>query len=930
MSDTIDIRFVVNSFEVRAQVSPDLSLMRFLRDWLNLTGTKNGCATGHCGACTVIMDGKPTRSCLVKMKRIKEGAQILTVEGLSKDGKLHPIQRAFVENGAVQCGFCTPGMLMSAKALLDSNLHPSDEEIKTYLTKNRNLCRCTGYINIIKSIRKAGELIAAGEDYSELEPEGERVRSTLLYRDAINKVTGATEYGADIKMEGMLHGKLLLAEYPNAEILSIDTSEAEKVPGVAVVITAKDIPGTNKIGNLFRDQPTIADKKVNYIGDSLASVFAETPEIAEEAVKKIRVEYKVLPGVFTPEEASKPDAPIVQEGSESNLCNHALIERGDVEEAFNQCEVVVESSYTTPFLEHGFMEPESGVSFKTEDGGITLLIHTQTVFDVRAWIAENLDMAEENIRVVQIPQGGSFGGKEDPIFEVHLALAANITGKPCKFVLSREESLRIHVKRHPTWMTFKTGADKDGNIIAIKASVTSDTGCYVSLGADVLANMVLFCAGPYFVPNLYLEGHAWFTNNVLGGAMRGFGVNQIAFALEQNVDDMARHLGIDPFDFRIRNGLRAGQPTASDDVLQEGIAGVVETVEAARDTFRNHRDDLIARKTGGSNTKIGIGVASAVKNVGFGHGIPESAGSILELDKDGVFTLLVSHHEYGQGGHAGQVQLAANELGVPIGSIQIVGPDTSRTIPTGPTTASRQTFLTGNATVMVCQALREDLFGRAAELLDAPPEQLKFLENRIVDTHSDREINLSELGNEFRYERIYTSPTTVPLLEGETSKYGTADFNTRMTYYAYIYNTQVAVVEVDMDSGEVKVLGIISANDVGKIINPEVIEGQVHGGVMQGIGYALFEEFIVEQGYNKTDTLRKVGIPTADATPEIIPVNVEVTHPFGPQGLKGFAEGPSMATCPAILNAIYDAVGARVTSLPAKKDKVLAAIRNQQ
>ena len=766
MSDAIDIRFTVNNLEVRAQVSPDLSLMRFLRDWLNLTGTKNGCATGHCGACTVIMDGKTTRSCLIKMKRIKEDTQVLTVEGLAKDGKLHPIQRAFIENGAVQCGFCTPGMLMSAKTLLDSNLHPTDEEIKEFLTKNRNLCRCTGYINIIKSIRLAGEMIAAGEGHTDLESEGERVRSTQLYRDAIDKVTGATQYGADIKMEGMLYGKLLLAEHPNAEILSIDTSEAEKIPGVVVVITAKDVPGSNKIGNLFRDQPAIADKKVNYIGDSLASVFAETPEIAEEAVKKIRVEYKVLQGVFTPEEASRPDAPIVQEGKESNLCNHALIERGDVEEGFNQSAVVVERSYKTPFLEHGFMEPESGVCFKTEDGSITMLTHTQTVFDVRTWLAENLNMAEEKIRVVQIPQGGSFGGKEDPIFEVHLALAANMTGRPCKFVLTREESLRIHVKRHPTWMTFKTGADKDGNILAIKASVTTDTGCYISLGADVLANMVLFCAGPYFVPNLYLEGHAWFTNNVLSGAMRGFGVNQIAFALEQNVDDMARQLGIDPFDIRIRNGLRVGQPTASDDVLQEGIAGIVETVEAARDTFQDRRDDLIARKTGG-NTKIGIGIASAVKNVGFGHGVPESAGSILELDKDGEFTLMVSHHEYGQGGHAGQVQLAANELGVPIDFIQIVGPDTARTIPTGPTTASRQTFLTGNATVMVCNALKEDLFGRAAELLDAPPEQLKFMEDRIVDTQSDRGINLSELGEKFRYERIYTSPTTIPILEGE-------------------------------------------------------------------------------------------------------------------------------------------------------------------
>jgi aldehyde oxidoreductase len=928
MTDKIEVQFFVNDQEVAAQVSPDLSLMIFLRDYMNLTGTKNGCATGHCGACTVIIDGKATRSCLFKMKRIKADTKVETIEGLAKDGKLHPIQRAFVENGAVQCGFCTPGMIMAAKALLQVNPDPTDEEIKTALTKNRNICRCTGYVNIIKSIRKAAEMIAAGEGHAELEPEGDRVRSTQLYRDAIDKVTGATEYGADIKMDGMLYGKLLWSEHPHAEIISIDTSEAEKVPGVVGVFTARDIPGTNKIGNLLRDQPTMADKKVHYIGDSLASVYAESLDAAEEAIKKIHVKYKVLPGVFSPEEAARPDAPIVQDGRESNLCHQTLIERGDVEKAFEQCEVIVERSYTTPFLEHGFMEPESGVCFKGSDDGITLLSHTQTVFDVRSWIVENLEVPEEKVRVVQIPQGGSFGGKEDPIFEVHLALGALRTGRPCKIVLTREESLRVHVKRHPSWMTFKTGADKDGNMLAIKADITTDTGCYSGLGIDILENMAVFAAGPYYVPNLYLEGHAWFTNNVLAGAMRGFGVNQISFALEQNLDEMARALNIDPFVIRAQNGLRPGQPTASDHVLEEGMAGIVETIEAARDSFAENKDRLIGKKSEG-NKRIGVGVACAVKNVGFGHGAPESAGSILELDKDGNFTLLVSHHEYGQGGHAGEIQLAANELGVPIDQIAIVGPDTARTIPTGPTTASRQTFLTGKATVMVSQALKEDLFSRAAEILDSPPEGLKFQDDCIVDSAGER-VELSELGEKFVYQKTYTPPPTAPLLEGEASQYGKPGFESRMTHYAYIYNTQVAVVEVDMDSGDVGVLGIISANDLGKVINPEVVDGQVHGGVLQGIGYALSEEFVIERGVNTTDTLRKCGILTADKTAEIIPVNVEVTHPFGPQGMKGFAEGPSMATCPAILNAIYDALGERITSLPAKKEKVMAAIQGHQ
>jgi aldehyde oxidoreductase len=927
VSDVIDIRLKVNGRDLQAEVPGDLSLMRFLRDRLGLVGAKDGCSNGHCGACTVILNGKATRSCLVRMSKV-DGAQVETIEGLRQNDRLHPIQQAFIERGAVQCGFCTPGMIMTAKALLDVNPHPRPAEIKSALTRNRNMCRCTGYVKIIEAIQDAAERLATGAPFASPMPEGERIDTTVLARDAAGLVTGSTLFGDDIQMEGMLHGKILWAAYPHAEILSVDSSQAEAMEGVALVITAKDIPGKNQAGIVFRDQPAIASEKVRYIGDSVAAVFAETREIAEAALEKVQVEYRPLPGVFSPEEAAQPGAAIVHAAPKTplgkgNLMHYAKIERGDVEAAFEQCAVVLEETYTTPFIEHAFLEPESGIAFPTDDGAITVQMGTQCAFDDRTQLSEILDLPEEKIRIVQLPMGGAFGGKEDLILQQYLALGALLSGRPVKMVLTREESLRVHAKRHPAQMRFKTGADREGRVLAIEGDITLDTGVYASLGLDVLENTLVFGAGPYFVPNLKLEGRAWYTNNVLAGAMRGFGVNQVAFALEQQMDAMARALEIDPFEFRTINALDVGLPTAADHVLEEGVPAIKETIDAAREAFLQ-----IQRPSSDNGKKIGVGMACAVKNIGFGHGLPESAGAVLEFDASGYATIRASQHEYGQGARAGLVRLVSDELGLPADRIELIGPDTALTPPTGPTTASRQTFLTGNAAVMACRALKEELFSHAAEALDADPTKLALRVDRIVDTDSGREVPVSELGERFVVERRYTPPHSAPLLEGEASHYGQSDFESRPTHWCYAYNTQVAVVEVDPTTGGVQVLTIISANDVGKIINRQAIEGQIHGGVSMGLGYALTEEFVVEGGINLTNSLHKCRVPTADQMPEIIPVIVEVPHPLGPGGAKGFAEAPSLATAPAIVNAIYDAIGVRITSLPADKKKVRAALQS--
>jgi len=921
------ISFRVNDRDVLVPEGPDMTLLEFLRDHLDLTGTKNGCATGHCGACMVLLDGKATRSCLVRMSRIKSTCRVETIEGLAQGGQLHPIQVAFINYGALQCGYCIPGMIISAKALLDEAPLRSETEIKEHLTRNKNLCRCTGYIQVIQAIKAAGEAMARGETLQLPAQEGMQIRSTQLRQDAIEIVTGRRRFAGDIRMDGMLHGRILFSQHPHAEILKVDDSEALKMPGVVAVVTAWDIPGVNRAGiiEVNRDQPAIAgrEQKARYIGDSVASVFAETPQQAEAAVCKIKVEYKVLPAVFSPEQASQPEAIKIHE--KGNLMHHSRIERGDVEAAFKTCAVVVEHAYDTPIVEHGFLEPESGVAYPNPDGGVTILLGSQSVFDDRSQVSEILAIPEEKVRVVQVPQGGSFGGKEDPILQPHLALGALKTGRPVQMVLSRAESLRVHVKRHASHMVIKTGANADGLIQALDFKVVLDTGAYMSLGYDVLENFIVFSGGPYFIPNVRAEGKSWYTNNVLAGAMRGFGVNQVAFGLEQNMDEMARALKIDPFEFRLMNGLVPGKPTTSDHVLEEGQQGIIETILAAR----NELLKTSIPAPSGPGKKIGIGVGSALKNLGFGHDLPESAGAIVELDKEGFLTLKVTHHEYGQGSLAGQVKLASNEMGLPIDRIRVVGPDTAQTPPTGPTTASRQTFLSGNATVLACRDLKNNLFVRAAELMDESPEHMLIQGDEIHETVTGKSVKLAELGERFTSQQVYTSPRTAAMLPvGQSSDYGTPGFKSRMTHWAYAYGTQVAIVEVDTETGEVQVLKIIAAADVGRLLNRMIVEGQIYGGVVQGLGFALTEEYIVKDGINLTDSLHKYKMPTARDVPDIIPLIVENPHPLGPQGAKGFAEAPSLATAAAIANAIYDAVGVRIRSLPARKEKVLAAMQN--
>ena len=919
---SVEITLHINGQRITRQAPADMTLLDFLRQELGVVSVKKGCETGHCGACTILLDGQPIRSCLLKLgsKRLQD-VQIETLEGLAPAGYLHPLQAAFIESGALQCGYCTPGMLLTAKALLMHNPHPTDEDIKAALTRNHNLCRCTGYVRIIRAIRLAAERLAAGQSPIPIAEfvAGDTGQEPLLRRDAVALVTGSASFADDIRLDGMLFGALVWSQHPHARIVRLDDSAARAVPGFHRLITARDIPGENQAGLLIDDQPAIPAEKVRYFGEPIAAVLAETPEAARQAAKLVRVEYAPLPAVFTPEEAARPDAPAIH--PTGNLLRHVSMRRGNVEHALAQSAVIVEYTFTTPRVEHGFLEPESGIAFPSPDGGIVLQIGSQAVFNQRRRLARILALPEEKVRVVNLPTGGAFGGKQDLLLHPFLALGAMLTGRPVKITLRREESLFAHVKRHPAIMRYRVGADEAGRILAVQAEITIDTGAYASAGGEVLDTMMSLACGPYFVPNYHLEGWAWYTNTVPCGAMRGFGVNQVTFAMESCMDELARRLGLDPFTIRRRNALHAGMATITDQVLEPWMAGLTETLQAAEDQLTRLP---IPRSEG--NRRIGVGVASCTKNFGYGLEAPESAGARLELLADGHLRLYMSQHEFGQAAKATLARLAANELGIPIHHVEVISADTALTPPTGPSTGSRQTFLSGNAVVMACRDLKEALAGHAAELLDTEPAAVRLAGDHVEDARSGRRIPLCRLGAPFIIEREYIPPRTLPL--PAESRLGQPDFVSRPTYYGYGYATHVAVVEVDIETGDVRVLSIIAVHDVGKALNPASVQAQIEGGIMMGLGYALSEQFVVEEGIPRTRTLQQCGLPLAEKVPQIISVVLENPHPLGPQGAKGLGELPPLATTPAIINAIRDAVGIRITDLPAAPERVREALRN--
>lgn len=918
------ITLTINGKQI-ATSKEDMMLLDFLREELGLIGAKNGCSTGHCGSCTVIIDGKATRSCLKKMKKL-DGAVIETIEGIGSEDHLHPLQVAFLKQNAYQCGFCTPGIIMSAKALLDNNLNPTEEEIKKAL-KN-NICRCTGYKKIFEAVLLAASIMRGEQEVDLFELDG-KVGQRAVRTDGINKVMGRAVYTDDYKLKKPLQGKMLFSEYPHAKILSIDIEEAKKMPGVAAIALYEDVPGRKDFGQgLFTQQPVIAGDIVRFIGDPVAVVYAESEEQAYAAIEKIHVEYEPLPVITTIQEALEEDAyPIYEDG---NILKHIHTHKGDVERGFAQSDVIVEQVFNTQCVDHGYLEPDAAHAEYDDKGRIKVYGATQSPMHMLNDLCASLGLGKDQVVFVTRPNGGAFGGREEPSVHIQAALGTLMTGRPVRMVFSREELNRFSVKRHAMRLNYKLGATKDGKILAVKVETHGDTGAYASSGEFVLYRACAFAAGPYAIPNAWIDTYAVYTNNVTAASMRGFGSTQPCVAMETTLDILAEKCGISPIEIRRINGLAQGKQTVTGHVVDYAV-GFQDALAAVNHEIQKEGVPKPSRP----GRKVGIGFAGCMKNVGLGCGVEDAAWAQMRLEPDGQIMILAGGVECGQGHDTIIAQIAAEELGIAMGHFNIAPINSEYSLDGGITTASRLTFVSGNAVKTVSSLFRDKMLKYAAKELGASVSTLEIFDQGIRSIDKKDNMTFEELANIVQhnsdeiYEKYYyIAPQTSPMKEC-SDNYANNMVENRL-HFSYCFGVQAVIIEVDESTGEVEVLRVYAAHDVGKAINPALVEGQMEGGVAMGIGYALSEEFVMEDGYVKSNTFRKLGIPDITKIPtDIRSIIIEDYHPYGPYGAKGMAELPLNATAPAILNAIHNAVGVRVDSIPVKPEKLLELLKHK-
>ena len=848
--------FTVNGRQVEAATNQ--KLLRFLRDELGLTSVKDGCSEGACGTCHVLIDGKLTKACVPMTDKLA-GKSVLTVEGLS-DFEKEAFVYAFGAAGAVQCGFCIPGMVLAAKALLDVNPDPSREEAG-YAIRN-NICRCTGYVKIIDGILLAAKVLRAGRIPDDAAPDWQ-VGARVPRIDVREKVLGYGKYPDDVYVEGMCYGSAVRSAYPRARVLSIDTAQAEALPGVVCVLTAKDIPGQVNVGHIQKDQPTLigVGELTHYLGDAVALVCARDRETLEAAKQLVKVEYEVLPAVHNPAEAAAPDAPLVFEGTESNLQAHRHVSRGDAAGAIARSAHVLTRHFETPWTEHAFLEPECCVALPLENGGVKLLTTDQSAHTTQRECAAMLGTDFEHCLVENQLVGGGFGGKEDMSVQHHAALIAWVARVPVKVKLSRAESILVHPKRHPFSMDFTLGCDENGVIQGVRAKVVSDTGAFASLGGPVLERACTHAAGPYAYQNFEIEGEAWYTNNPPAGAFRGFGVTQTCFAIESLLNEMAELVGISPWELRMRNAIRPGGVLPNGQIVGPET-GLVETLEAAKPYY----DAALAAGDP-------VGLACAMKNAGVGVGLPDWGRAKLIVREDGKLHIYSGASCIGQGLGTVLVQMVVTNAGLRPEQIVYERSNTWIAPDSGDTSGSRQTLITGEAVRLACEKLVQALKGR----------------------------ELAELqGQEFYGEYL-----------AKTDKLG-AQVPNPVSHVAYGYATQMCVL--DRETGRIKKL--IGIHDVGKAVNPLSCEGQIEGGMVMSMGYALTERYPIDDNCRPTGKFGTLGLFRAHQVPEIQAIVVDKPGLPYANGAIGIGEITSIPTAPAIAEAYYQRDGLRRTKLP--------------
>ena len=846
--------FFLNGAEVTT--AKKQKLLRFLRDEMHITSAKDGCSEGACGACTVLIDGEPCRACIPDTERL-DGKSILTVEGLS-DFEKAVYTYAFGEAGAVQCGFCIPGMVLCAKSLLDKIPDPTDEQIR-FAIRN-NYCRCTGYVKIIDAIRLAGRILRDGK--IPLPSETDWKLGSRVHRvDVEEKVLGYGKYPDDFYVDGMCYGGAVRSKHARARIVAIDPSAALKLPGVVAVLTAEDIPGENKIGHLKHDQYTLIPigGLTHYLGDAIALVVAEDQATLEKAKKLVKITYDVLPAVHNIDEAAA-DTALVFDEETTNVQAYKHVSRGDAAGAIAKAPHVITEHFETPWTEHAFLEPECCVAYREEDGTVMLITTDQSSHTTLHECS--LLLGTKKVKVQNALVGGGFGGKEDMSVQHHAALITYCTGRPVKVKLSRDESILVHPKRHHFVMDFTLGCDNDGKILGVKAKVASDTGAFASLGGPVLERACTHAAGPYAYENFEIEGTAYYTNNPPAGAFRGFGVTQTCFAMESLLNMMAEKVGISPWEIRYRNAIRPWGVLPNGQIVDDST-GLVETLEAIKPYY----DEAVAAGKP-------VGLACAMKNAGVGVGIPDWGRCKLIVEDDGKLHIYTGASCIGQGLGTVLIQMIVSNTDLHRDDIVYERSNTWIAPDSGDTSGSRQTLVTGEACRRACEKLMEAKQGGKT---------------------------LADLkGQEFYGEYL-----------AKTDPLG-ANVPNPVSHVAYGYATQLCIL--NKNTGLVEKL--VAAHDVGKAVNPLSCEGQIEGGVVMSMGFALTEEYQIDAHCKPTSKFGTLGLFRAHQVPEIKALVLDKPGLKVACGAIGIGEITSIPTAPAIAEAYYQLDGERRYSLP--------------
>ncbi len=846
--------FFVNGKEVT--VAKKQKLLRYLRDELRLTSVKDGCSEGACGACTVLIEGEPCRACIPDTERL-EGKHVLTVEGLS-DFEKAAFTFAFGEAGAVQCGFCIPGMVLCGKGLLDKCPDPTEAQIR-FAIRN-NYCRCTGYVKIVAAIRLAGQILREGKIPLPSTTDW-KIGSRVHRLDVEEKVLGYGKYPDDYYLDGMCYGSAVRSKYPRARLRGIDPSAALRLPGVIGVYTAADIPGEIKVGHLKHDQYTLIPigGLIHYLGDPLCLVVAETQEILEKAKKLVKIDYEVLPAVHNIQEAAT-DKELVFDEETTNVQAYKHVSRGNATEAIAKAKHVISHHFETPWTEHAFLEPECAVAYIDDDGDVFLYTTDQSSHTTLHECT--MVLGDKKCKVQNALVGGGFGGKEDMSVQHHAAMLARLTGRAVKVKLSRQESLLVHPKRHHFEMDFTIGCDENGKILGVKAKVASDTGAFASLGGPVLERACTHAAGPYAYENFEIEGTAYYTNNPPAGAFRGFGVTQTCFAIETLLNMMADEIGISPWEIRMRNAIRPWGVLPNGQIVDDST-GLVETLEVIKPYY----DEAVAAGKP-------VGLACAMKNAGVGVGIPDTGRCKLIVEADGKLHIYSGASCIGQGLGTVLVQMIVSNTDLSRDDIVYERSNTWIAPDSGDTSGSRQTLVTGEACRRACEKLMEA--------------------KKQVSSLADLE------GQVFYGEYL-----------AKTDPLG-ANVPNPVSHVAYGYATQLCIL--DPKTGLVEQM--VAAHDVGKAINPLSCEGQIEGGVVMSMGYALTEQYHFDNNCKPINKYGTLGLFRAHQTPPIKAIVVDKPGLNVACGAIGIGEITSIPTAPAIADAYYRLDGERRYELP--------------